>query len=107
MATSKETVAYILQKLGNSSVFSIRAMFGEYALYANGKVVGFICDNKLYIKILPESFYLDKFCVKDNAYPGSKLYYLVEEDQLSTLEELPELLLKIAQSLPEKRKKIF
>lgn len=30
---------------------AIRRMFGEYALYASGKVVGLICDNVLLIKI--------------------------------------------------------
>ena len=32
-----------------------RAMFGEYALYADGKVVALVCDDLLYVKILPAS----------------------------------------------------
>ncbi len=105
MATAKETVSFILEKLGNPSRFSTRAMFGEYALYADGKVVGLICDNQLYVKILPESSDLEKVCEKDSAYPGSKPFYLVEEEQLATIEDLPAILFKIAESIPAKKKK--
>lgn len=79
-------------------------MFGEYALYFDGKVVGLICDDQLYIKILPASQDLEAICSKDSAYPGSKPYYLVEEDQLNTIDNLPEILSKISESLPEKKK---
>lgn len=80
-------------------------MFGEYALYADGKVVGLICDDQLYIKILPESAELENICDKDEAYPGSKKYYVVEEGMLSTLRHLPEILLDIAKALPVPKKK--
>ncbi len=39
MATQKETVEFLLAKLRQPQRFSARAMFGEYALYADGKVV--------------------------------------------------------------------
>ena len=32
-----------------------RAMFGEYALYADGKVVALVCGDLFYVKILPAS----------------------------------------------------
>jgi TfoX/Sxy family transcriptional regulator of competence genes len=77
-------------------------MFGEYALYADGKVVALICDNQLYVKILPASAPLEKLCDKDAPFPGAKPYYLIEEAQLSTIPELPAILLAIAKSLPAK-----
>lgn len=104
MSTQKETVDFILEKLGDKR-FSTRAMFGEYALYASGKVVGLICDDQLYVKILPESAELENICDKDEAYPGSKKYYVVEEGMLSTLRHLPEILLDIAKALPVPKKK--
>jgi TfoX/Sxy family transcriptional regulator of competence genes len=105
MSTQKETVEFILEKLGKPKRFAVRAMFGEYALYADGKVVGLICDDQLYVKILPESAELENICDKNEAYPGSKPYYVVEESQLSQLAHLPEILLDIAKSLPAKKKK--
>lgn len=95
MSTSRDFVDFVLDKLKNHSAFSARAMFGEYALYANGKVIGLICDNTLYIKILPESSSLEKECEKDHPYPGAKLHYVVTEDQLDNIYNLPETLLSI------------
>lgn len=105
MSTKKETVEFILEKLGQPERFSIRAMFGEYALYADGKVVALICDDQLYVKVVPVSQELESICEKDEPYPGAKLYYLVEEDRLSQLKSLPGILLAIAKTLPEKKKK--
>jgi TfoX/Sxy family transcriptional regulator of competence genes len=107
MSTQKSTVEFILEKLGNPKRFSVRAMFGEYALYADGKTVALVCDDQLYVKILPASSELESICDKDEAYPGSKPYYVVEESQLSHIRNLPEILLGIAKSLPVKKSKIL
>lgn len=105
MPTQKETVEFILQKLDMPEVFSVRKMFGEYALYSSGKVVALICDDQLYVKILPASAELEGVCEKDEAYPGSKPYYLVEESQLSHIKNLAEILCNIADSLPKPKPK--
>jgi TfoX/Sxy family transcriptional regulator of competence genes len=105
MATQKETVEFLLGKLRQPKRFSARAMFGEYALYADGKVVALICDDQLYVKILPASRALEALCEKDAPYPGAKPHYLVEEGQLTTLPALPGVLLAIAASLPKKKKR--
>lgn len=102
MATRKETVDFILGKLRHRERFTTRAMFGEYALYADGKVVALVCDDLLYVKILPASSALEKQCEKGNPFPGAKLHYIVEEGQLSRLEGLADILLSIAESLPKK-----
>jgi TfoX/Sxy family transcriptional regulator of competence genes len=105
MATEKQTVDFLLKKLGSSEHFSTRAMFGEYALYADGKVVGLVCDDTLYVKITPASKELEKICEKGPPYPGAKDYYIVTEDQLTDLRHLPKILFNIAESLPSKKKK--
>ncbi len=104
MATRKETVEFILQKLRDTKRFSARAMFGEYALYADGKVVALICDDRLYVKILPASAELERQCEKGEPYPGAKPHYVVEEGQLSTLPNLPGILFSIAKSRITKKK---
>jgi TfoX/Sxy family transcriptional regulator of competence genes len=105
MSTQKETVEFILDKLDEPKRFAVRAMFGEYALYADGKVVGLICDDQLYVKILPASADLESICDKDEAYPDSKPYYVVEESMLSQLSNLSEILFDIAKSLPKPKPK--
>ena len=89
MATRKETVEFILGKLRDAKRFSARAMFGEYALYADGEVVALICDDRLYVKILPASRELETQCEQGAPFPGAKPHYLIDEGQLSTLPNLP------------------
>lgn len=80
-------------------------MFGEYALYADGKVVALVCDDQLYVKIVPASVQLENICEKGVPYPGAKLHYVIDEEHLSTVEILPEVLYDISKSLPKKIKK--
>ena len=105
MSTQKDVIEFILEKLNEPKRFSARAMFGEYALYADGKVVALVCDDQLFVKILPASKDLEDICEKGAPFPGAKDYYLVEEDQLTKLQDLPGILLDIAKSLPAKKKK--
>lgn len=105
MATRKETIESIVEALGSPKHFATRAMFGEYALYADGKVVALVCDDLLYVKIVPASAALEGVCEKDAPYPGAKSHYVVSEDQLSSIEDLPDILLAIAESLPMPKKK--
>ena len=105
MSTDKQTISFILDALHHSPRISARAMFGEYALYADGKVVALICDDTLYVKIVPASSALEQVCEKGSPYPGAKPHYVLSEEQLSSLSKLPQILLSIAQSLPEKKKK--
>lgn len=117
MSTQRETVDFILEKLeshshglekgqGRAERFRVRAMFGEYALYADGKVVALICDDLLYVKILPASAELEEVCEKDAPYKGAKLHYVVGEDQLSEFAALSRILFDIAAAIPDKAKKL-
>jgi TfoX/Sxy family transcriptional regulator of competence genes len=103
MATQKDTVDFLLQKLRPVERFSARAMFGEYALYADGKVVALICDDRLYVKILPASQELENQCEKGEPYPGAKPHYIVDEGQLTSLPNLSGILFAIAASRSAKK----
>jgi TfoX/Sxy family transcriptional regulator of competence genes len=80
-------------------------MFGEYALYCDGVVVALVCDDTLFVKILPPSISLEKVCEKGPAYPGSKDFYVVEESEVGRIEDLPHILREIAKIVPMKVKK--
>lgn len=100
MATRKDTAAFILEQLGHAERFSVKPMFGEFALYADGKPVAFICDDQLCVKILPESAALEDRCERAPIFPGSKDYYRVPEEMITGDQRLPELLLRVAQAVP-------
>lgn len=105
MATQKETIEFILSRLRDRKRFTTRAMFGEYALYADGKVVALVCNDRLYVKILPASQPLEHQCEKGAPYPGAKPHYLIEEGQLSTIHDLPAILGDIARTVASVRSK--
>ena len=45
MASSIDYVLYVCEQLSIAGNISYRKMFGEYAIYCDGKVLGLICDN--------------------------------------------------------------
>lgn len=89
MASDIKTVAFIADQSGLNSRLTSKRMFGEYTLYLNGKVVAFVCDNKLFLKPTDAGRALLGSPSEAPAYPGSKNYFLLEEE----LED-PELLRK-------------
>jgi DNA transformation protein and related proteins len=106
MATNQSTVDYILDQLRLTGNVSARKMFGEYALYCDGKVVGLICDDTLFIKITEEG---KKFVGEDyeegHAYKGAKPSMLIDGDKIENQEWLSNLVLITSDSLPEPKKK--
>ena len=54
MASDQSFVDYICEQADLPGRFSFRKMFGEYALYLDGKVIALVCDNLLFVKPTPE-----------------------------------------------------
>ena len=78
MSTSAATIAHILDTLAPLPLSS-RKMFGEYALYLDGKTVAFVCDDTLFIKPTPGANVLLPEAERGPAYPGSKDYIIGSE----------------------------
>lgn len=78
MSTSPATIAHILDTLAPLPL-TAKKMFGEYALYINGIVVAFVCDDTLFIKPTPSALAMLPDAGKGPAYPGSKDYILGSE----------------------------
>jgi TfoX/Sxy family transcriptional regulator of competence genes len=51
MASDLEFAEYVCEQIGLDERISLRKMFGEFAVYCDGKVVGLICDNQLFVKM--------------------------------------------------------
>lgn len=86
----------------------MEALFGEFALNADGKPVARICDDQLFVKILPESTALEGRCERAPAHPGSKDCCLVPEALIADDRRLPELLMSMADAgpLPKARRRM-
>ncbi len=106
MATKNGTVEYILDQLISVDNISTRKMFGEYALYCDGKVVGLICDDTLYIKITEEGKkFVGKYYKEGYAYNSAKVSMQIDEDRIDDREWLSELILITSENLPLPKQK--
>ena len=99
MSTSKETAAFIEDQLAGLDIRTGR-MFGEYAIYCDNKVVGFITDDILRIKPSSVDPALLEGTYPGEAYPGSKLYASVPGDLLENREWLQQAIQATADALP-------
>ena len=96
MSSHPDVAQDVLSALSQAGDVSSRRMFGEYAIYLNDRVVGFVCDDQLFLKITPGSTALIKEPVEGQAYPGSKPYYVVSADYWDDAEYMAALARAIA-----------
>jgi TfoX/Sxy family transcriptional regulator of competence genes len=79
MSSDANFVQYVVDQLEAAGDITSRKMFGEYALYCNAKVVGLICDNRLFVKPTEGGRKFIGKPVEAPAYPGARPSYLIEE----------------------------
>ncbi|PTV96513.1 TfoX/Sxy family transcriptional regulator of competence genes [Rhodobacter aestuarii] len=80
MATSAETISFFLEQLEGRGV-TARKMFGEYGVYAGGKMVALICDDTLFVKQLPEAAAYLGAPEEAPPYKGAKPHFRISADQ--------------------------
>ncbi|NLE83040.1 MAG: TfoX/Sxy family protein [Chloroflexi bacterium] len=79
MACTDEYIQYVLEQLSPAGEVSARKMFGEYGLYMDGKVIGLICDNQVFLKKTEAAAdLLGDEAEEGFAYPGAKASYVFE-----------------------------
>jgi hypothetical protein len=102
MATSAETEAFLREQLG--AQIRTRKMFGEYAVYAEGKVVALLCDDALFVKQIPEATaYLGPLPggpTEGLPYPGARPHWRIDADLWEEADWLAGLIAVLAQALP-------
>jgi TfoX/Sxy family transcriptional regulator of competence genes len=103
MSTTPATIAHLLDALAPLPLTS-RKMFGEYALYLDGKVVALVCDDLLYLKPTPGAQAALPDCPTGHPYPGAKLHLLVT-DALDDPDHVTKALKAVALDLPTPKPK--
>jgi TfoX/Sxy family transcriptional regulator of competence genes len=98
MSSSLDFVEYVCAQINEAGNITYRKMFGEYAVYCDGKVIGLICDNQFFLKITPEGKTLLPSGKEAPPYPGAKLYLVI--DNLDDRGFLAELVRKTCGALP-------
>jgi len=79
MASDLDFIEYACDQLGGAGRITYRKMFGEAAVYCEGKVVALICDNQLYVKPTKRGHELIGNPIEAPPYPGAKLHFLIDE----------------------------
>ncbi|MGH7204048.1 MAG: TfoX/Sxy family protein [Candidatus Levyibacteriota bacterium] len=100
MASKQATVDFITDQITNAGVITSRKMFGEYALYCDTKVVAFVCDDQLFVKPTAAGRKFIGDVTEAPAYPGSKMYFLIDGDKWEDREWLTELIQRTTDALP-------
>lgn len=107
MSSSQSTIDFILDQLRVLNNVTARKMFGEYALYCGGKVVGLVCSDTLFIKITePGKKFVGKYYQEGFAYKGAKVSMLVDMDRIEDDEWLCKLVSITAENVDFPKKKI-
>ena len=85
MATDASFADYVLDQIAAAGQVSMRKMFGEYAVYCDGKVVALVCDNQFYLKPTAGGCAVVGPVTQAPPYPGAKPHLLMA-DQLDDRE---------------------
>ena len=105
MASNLDTALYICDQAGLGRRLTYRKMFGEFAVYLDGKVVALICDDELFLKPTPECrAYLGEV-TEAPPFPGAKNFYLLSAI-LDDPDRLGEALRITARALPERKSRL-
>ena len=104
MATDQDFVDHVCDRLAGAGQVSARKMFGEYGLYCDGKMVGMICDNQLFLKPLPGALEVLGEVTMGFPYPGSKPQILID-DALEDTDLMARVVARIAADLPAPKPK--
>jgi TfoX/Sxy family transcriptional regulator of competence genes len=104
VASDKDQLDFVLEQMARAGRITARAMFGEYGIYCEGKIVALFCDNQLFVKPTEagKSFIGEPSLAPP--YPGAKPYFLIE-DRIDDRDWLAELIRLTARELPSPAKK--
>ena len=108
MATQQGMADFIAEQAAAGGHITTRKMFGEYGLYCDGKIVGLICDDMLFLKVTAEGEAFGGDLEQRPAYPGAKPSLLIPAEQIEDADWLSELvrITEAALPTPKPKKKI-
>lgn len=103
MATSREYLDFVLDRLHGYSPLRYRKMFGEYMVYLNDKPILLLCDDTVFVKMLPELESVLKSAPRGFPYDGAREHYILDIDDPGLTAAAIEVLERLT-PVPKKRK---
>ena len=104
MASDKSFVEFIVDQIDNAGQITFKKMFGEYAVYCNGKVVALVCDNRLFVKPTVGGRAFIGNVDEVPPYTGAKPSFLID-DRFEDREWISNLIRITYKELPETKPK--
>ena len=80
MATTVDFIEYVCGQIEGVGAVRYKKMFGEYMVYVNDKPILLVCENTVYVKILPCLDGLMDNAEKGCPYNGAKEHYILDID---------------------------
>jgi len=105
MGSTVDFVQYIIEQIDRPEQVTARKMFGEYALYYDGKVFALVCDNQLFIKPTDAGRdFIGDTIDEAPPYPGARNHFLISDgiDKSEWVQKLADI---TAAALPLPKKK--
>ena len=106
MASKQRTVDYLLEQMSESQEVSARKMFGEYAIYCQGKVVALVCDERLFMKPTSAGRGFIGKVTEGLPYPGAKPCLEIDAELWEDREWLSRLVRLTTDELPPPKLKV-
>lgn len=103
MASNADFVEYIADQCSGAGEIVTKKMFGDYAIYCNGKIFGLICDDCLYLKPTKAARALLREEVLRPPYEGAKDYFYIAD--VDDRDYLSMLVSETSKELPEAKKR--
>jgi TfoX/Sxy family transcriptional regulator of competence genes len=100
MATQQRTIDFLLEQATDAGAVAAKPTFGEYGLYVDGKMIGSICDDQLFVKPTVSGRAHAEPVADAPPYPGANPQMLIAADRWDDAEWLGELMRITAAELP-------
>ena len=104
MASSEAFVLYVCEQIRNVGYVRYRKMFGSYMVYVNDKPILLVCDDVVFVKMLPEIEPLMHDAEIGKPYDGAKDHYILDIDDIDLAASVIHILEPIT-AIPKPKKK--
>ena len=98
MSSNADFVQYVIDQCSGAGEITVKKMFGEYGFYLDGKIVGLVCDDTVYLKPTQAGAALLGQPVLAPPYEGAKDYFRL--DDIEDREAMAALLRAAWEELP-------
>ena len=102
MSSNLAIVEYLVDNISECGDITYKKMFGDYCIYIDSKVLGFVCDDIFYVKRTDIGLKTYPDIEMGYPYEGASLYPILD---IENIELLIDYINSIKEALPEKTKK--